>query len=474
MSSPDILFKGIPRTPTRTYTSNVLLRVRPSKVVIPCTGSFPLAYTARAAGVPARDIVCGDISLYSTALAHAINDTDWRLDIRDDAPHADVIAPYMSTPLDKAAAVLLMIRILQYDRKEQKVYHLHRQRELIRNAPTYIDQLRVEIEAMRANLAGLTYLAQDMWATMEDELNEDGTVNLINPPRYTGGYDRMFRGIDDVFDWDEPQAAQFTERDYPRLMDMLKEKPALSLMYYATEGEDPAPMWGDPWRSVFADRPNSMGVAAINWIIANDNPVGVRASRGSIKVGEAKYPLFKGDITPDSQIKAIRTDKVTGDYYRDLFVHKLPASTTEVYVLILVDGYLMSIVGMNLADLRRGKVVTKGEKVLDQCVSVTFAFTCPHPHDRLHKLTLMSITSEWFWQDVLGHENWYELNGMPRHIKTTMLTPHPEVKSARGIMKLDTREPQKEGGYKLTYSTPTNQMTRQETLETWLKKHSKK
>jgi len=47
------------------------------------------------------------------------------------------------------------------------------------------------------------------------------TLLLVNPPRYSGGYDRMFEGVDDVFDWDAPAAAQFVEQDYARLMEML-------------------------------------------------------------------------------------------------------------------------------------------------------------------------------------------------------------------------------------------------------------
>lgn len=477
MASPDILFKGIPRGPTRGYTARVLASVKPDFVIVPCTGSFSLAYVARDAGVPADRIVCGDISTYSTALGNAIMQRDWRLDIKADAPdeYATLMKPLMTDPLSKAAAVLLMIRILQYVRKDQKAFHEHRRRELIRNSQVYIDQLKQQIEELRVLLGGLTYKAQDMWVTMEEYCGEEGVVNLINPPRYTGGYDRMFAGIDQIFDWDEPPASQFTEKDYQRLMDMLKEKPALSLMYYATDGDDPVEQqkWGEPWRSVFADRPGTIGRSAINWIIANRDPIGVEASRARINIGEAKYPLFKGEVKPTSQIQAVKVDKVTGDYYRDLFIHKLPGSVTEVYVGLMLDGHLMGIVGLHLADLRRGKVVKKGEKVLEHCASVTFAFTCPHPtYDRLHKLTLMSITSEWFWKDVLGKENWYELNGAPKHVKTTMLTTHPENKTARGIMKLDTREEQPDGTYKLTYSTATNNRDREGTLKEWLSKFS--
>ncbi|HRF97038.1 MAG TPA: hypothetical protein PLZ51_17640, partial [Aggregatilineales bacterium] len=226
-------------------------------------------------------------------------DTDWRLDINPDTPseYADIITPLLTSPLDKAVGVLLMVRILQYVRKDKKAYHEHRRLELVRNSGEYIAQLREQVIGIRSYLKGLTYLAQDMWVTMETELGSADVVNLINPPRYSGGYDRMFAGIDAIFNWDEPSAKQFTEKDYPHLMDSLAEDDALSMMYYATDGEDPAPQWGTPWRSLFADRPNSMGQAAINWIIGNRDPVGIEASRGKIVAGSAKFPLFTGTIS---------------------------------------------------------------------------------------------------------------------------------------------------------------------------------
>jgi hypothetical protein len=85
-------------------------------------------------------------------------------------------------------------------------------------------------------------------------------------------------------------------------------------------------------------------------------------------------------------------------------------------------------------------------------------------------LTLLSVVSAWFWQDVFGHEQWYVACGAPENVQTTMLTEYPENKTARGILKLDRREPQKTGGYKLSYSAAIVARTREETIGIWLKK----
>ena len=482
MGNPDILFRGIPRTPTRTYTAEVMRSVPPLKVVIPCTGSFSLAWAAVQAGVPPAQIVAGDISLYSTALGQAIMGQRWRLAIKPDvkAEYREVLEPLLGDPITQGVAVLWMIRVLQYVKKNQKAFHEAHRRELVRNAPAYVEQLQTQVEAMVKAMHGLTYLPKDMWETMSTELEQPGTIALVNPPRYTAGYDRMFAGIDDIFEWDEPKAAQFTEKDYPRLMDMLKEKPALSLMYYATQGEDPAPVWGDPWRAVFADRPAKLGAtAAINWIIANRNPIGIEANRGRINEGKAKFLFFKGEVTEKSDLRAVQVTREVGEYYRDLLIHRLPGANTERYMALLLDGYLLGIIGLHLSDMHRHAKIRKetkqGLKVLDGAASVTFAFTNPHPvYDRLHKLTLMSLVSSWFWEDVLGDESWYTLNGPPQNIKTMMITQHPEVKSARGVFKLDERNQQKDGSYKLAYSSPLVHRTHEGLLKEWLSKFSEK
>jgi len=142
---------------------------------------------------------------------------------------------------------------------------------------------------------------------------------------------------------------------------------------------------------------------------------------------------------------------------------------------LLLDGYLLGIVGLHLSDMHRNAKIRKGDKVLDGAASVTFAFTNPHPtYDRLHKLTLMSLVSDWFWSDVLGAESWFTLNGGPKNVKTMMITRWPEVKSARGVFKLDERVQQKDGTYKLAYSAPVQARPREALLKEWLSKFSEK
>jgi len=85
----------------------------------------------------------------------------------------------------------------------------------------------------------------------------------------------------------------------------------------------------------------------------------------------------------------------------------LPGSLTEIYVRLFLDGFLLGVAGLHLYNFRTGSLPA----------NITFAFTTPQEgYRRLHKLTLMSILSTWFWDDVLGKEYSYALAGAPKRL----------------------------------------------------------
>jgi hypothetical protein len=478
MSAPDVLFKGIPRGPTRGYTAKVLQAFRPETVVIPCCGSFSLAAVAKIAGVLPQDIVCGDISLYSTALGHAVMGQDWRLEIEPDCPFprlAEILTAALAEsdgPVSKAAVALLGVRFLQYVKRKSNRFYDGLRDELCRNAASYLEQLRLQAQGLAEEIGGCQFIARDMWETLPEYMGDERVVMLVNPPRYDGGYERQFMGVNSVFSWDEPTYDPFKEKDYARLMKMLGSQPALTLMYYATPGEDPSPLWDKPWRSVFADKPGQSRALSINWIVANRTVIPHEISRSALPDLEAQYPMIEDEeITADSVLWAERVAKDVGDYYHDLLIHKLPGGHTELYSVLLLDGLFLAVVGLHLHNWRRGSGKHEDGSV-ESPASLTFAFSVPHKaYKRLHKLVLMAILSSWFWEDLLAREQGYSLRGIPRVIQSTMLTMHPENKTARGTgLKLAAREQQKDGAYKLTYYGPVIQRSREETLALWLSK----
>ncbi len=461
MSLPDILFKGIPRQWTRGYTSDLLRGFKPERVVVPCAGAYSLTYAAVSSGIAPERVETCDITLYSSALGRLFAGRELDLTVTSDEWRW--LEPYMEDMTGKVAAIILAIRILQLQAGKQNAYKRHRILELRERADAYIEQARKSIGGLAEVLTGIRYTECDLRDLMRPHYGEESTAILCNPPRYTGGYDKMYEGIDTVFEWDAPTVPQFTEADYPGLMRELGEAQALTLIYYATptaSGEDPEDIFGAPWKSVFADRPKTGKTAAINWILCNRSQTAELAlKRADTPRKELKhYQLFtEGDVTPESRIWAKRDIKEQVDYYRDLLVHRLGLVNAEQYISIFLDGKLLASCGLHMYNY-----MTQGNPA-----NLTFCFTPRHEkYKRLQKLALMALTSTWFWKDIMKGK----LDDAPTKLQTTMFSPHPEVKTARGIFKLERRTKEKDGSFKLCYLGDIKERTREETLREFIKR----
>jgi len=255
-------------------------------------------------------------------------------------------------------------------------------------------------------------------------------------------------------------------------MDYLAASEALVLMYYASKGEDPSPTWGPPWRSVFADRPGNTRLTSLNWIVSNKTLLPHVMVRTKLHEGRSSFPLFHAPVKEGMELRAKMISQQEGDYYRDLFVHRLPGGGAENYCAVLLDGHLLGIVGAHMQSYRTGSGVLAGTPTSELPAKIVFAFTAPQELEpRLHKLTLMSMCSAWFWEDVFGALGWFQIRGVPEMIQSTMLTPHPENKTARGTgMTMRSRERQSDGEYKLVYEAHVADRTREETLALWYQK----
>ena len=466
MASPDVLFKGISRRPSREYTRQALLRYQPKRVVTPCVGSFSLAAVAATVIAPGK-IWASDVTLYSLAIGSAVAGRDFRVELLDTAGDVgEAIRPYLGGDvLTKAAAVLCGLRAVQFSGAKAKIHLLQKQRELLRRLDIYVPETKAHLQALAGQLSGLQYESRDLWEVLSEYKGDEQCSILLSPPRYTGGYTKMFEGIDTVFDWDNPSIAQFREEQHGELMEYLADAKAQVLMYYAGGHTDPSLEWGSPWNACFADKPSLSSNQALNWIVTN-KPTGgnIAINRWALASKPQRYKLFDGQVTAESHVRAMPTTRATADYYRDLFIHKINSAYSVTYALLMLDGAVWGVTGLLTKDYKRGR---------NDHMIVVFAFTVPHSHPRLHKLTLLTVVSSWFYDDVFGASDWYQSRGRPGTVHTLMKTPYPESKTARGILTLDWRNRLPDGSYELHYSTELQVRSQRETVKLWLQKWGK-
>lgn len=460
MSSPDILFKGVPSRMVRGFLADAVKEMAPERVVIPCAGAFSFAYAVASTGFPAKQIETCDITLYTSVVGAYLAGTDMRLEPKKGH---EWLGQFTKDSAGKAAAVVLAIRILQYTKKKKRtVYGEERIRELRKNAPLYIEDIQARLTAYHEALGGVKYRAEGMYDLIQRRMHDRGALIAWAPPWYRGGYDKMYAGIEEVFDWDAPRVAQFDPDEWPALVDALAHSKSTTMLLYSTplnECENPEYMFGHPWASVFVECPKAAKRSVISWFVSN-KPDKIKKGMARYDISKITVPKYKmamhNIIRRKSDIRVFLESREVVSYYRDLLVHRLALKETGNYCVLLVDGELVAAMGFQLSKFR----VSGGE------ARQTFCFTPQHrKYQYLHKLALLAQTSTWFWE-FLGAD----IYGMPTAVQTTMLARFPAVMSVRGIFKLRERTPEKDVGYKLSYVAEVKKRTRKETIGLWLDK----
>src|SRR6266702_6573108 len=178
-----------------------------------------------------------------------------------------------------------------------------------------------------------------------------------------------------------------------------------------------------------------------------------------------KLPIYDDhEITPASRFQVILVGLPTALYYRDLFVHRLGATTADRGFLLLVDGQVMTAFGIFIQDFLQFRT-----RHLPEMFGITRS---SRRYKRLGKLFMLLLTSCEMKKrlcDILKlwlHE--------PAGIQTTSITVHEEGKTDRGALKVISRDKLDDGRFRIVYRTDFRTDTFSEVVANWLKTHGQR
>ena len=216
-----------------------------------------------------------------------------------------------------------------------------------------------------------------------------------------------------------------------------------------------------PWKRVFG-RPESREKAL--WIIANQSMQAYAENHtgfGDVR----RLPIYDDhEITPASKFRVILVGLPTALYYRDLFVHRLGATTADRGFLLLVDGQVMTAFGIFIQDFLQFRT-----RYLPEMFGITRS---SRRYKRLGKLFMLLLTSGEMKKrlcDILKlwlHE--------PAGIQTTSITVHEEGKTDRGALKVISREKLEDGRFRIVYRADFRDDSFADVVGEWLKKHGER
>lgn len=442
------IFQGVTTSPTRDYVAKEIKASGAKKIYMPCVGRFAAleAYTEH--GGDFDNVYSSDISLFSSIIGY-IADKSKNFDDLGIVIHGD-IQPRSDNPLDVGAAVMLILFKNQLSPKNK--YGINQRRELMLNLDKHYDDMRNQLESITNNLAGINYDIVDLWDVIEEVKGDNDSLIFLNVPTYSGGYTRMF--ATNEVEWNDPQIEEFKPKEYEKMMDDLLNNECKVLAYVQKTLDN----IGEGWNVVFA-QPYKHG--RTDYIVANFDTKNVYAHAKTRTNKPRIYPIYNDqEITPDSKISFIKTDRDTCLYYRDLFVHKLGSTQAEQYYLFLIDGRVVTAFGLALRE-----VLTRKTEYLGEVFGISKS---SKRYMRLGKLFMLCLTSGDMKKYLLSEVR-FGINE-PKGIQTTSLTTFHEGKTDRSVMKLVFREKLNDTQYRVIYRADFREDTFEDCIIEWLDK----
>jgi hypothetical protein len=442
------LFLGVTPSGARNYVADKVASLE-KPFFNACAGRFSVVQAAIKAGIPPKDVHASDISLFSSIIGYLADPSKTldNLGIRILDPELEPKG--ITDELDFAAHVMLVLKLNQM--KQTNLRGLYLREELLASWNRSRETMRQQLETLVQNIAGIHYEIADIWEVVSRVSQEDVTF-YSSVPHYARGYTKMFAAPN--LKWNEPAIPEFDPKSFPLLLEKLGPAKCHAFLCRRCEWEEPIPV---SWTRVYGKPDEKRAL----WIIANrsvnchaDNRTGF----GDIR----KLPIYDDhEITPASKFRVIMVGLPTALYYRDLFVHRLGATTADRGFLLLVDGQVMTAFGIFIQDFLQFRV-----QYLPEMFGITRSSKRYH---RLGKLFMLLLTSGEMKKrlcDILRlwlHE--------PAGIQTTSITVHEEGKTDRGALKVVSREKLDDGRFRIVYRAEFRDDSFADVVVDWLKKH---
>lgn len=187
---------------SRLVVQDVLKKWGPRPLYVGCCGNLTIERIAYELGY--REIFSNDVSLYSVYLGRMMAGVPIEVSIK--AEEWEWLETYLEDPPGVMAVIQLLSSMALQAGGDNP--HAARLRE------GYIDQFPVLWEKTRERIAKATetkivtgFFAEDVIQFVDKVPKKAAFISY--PPTYKGGYERMYRLVDRVFEWEEPTYSEF-------------------------------------------------------------------------------------------------------------------------------------------------------------------------------------------------------------------------------------------------------------------------
>lgn len=413
-----------------------MLRIVPfekfSDVFVCCSGSFRVDRSVKTAGVRVHS---NDVSLLTVGLGRLLLGQSnhfkfkGRLEFMED--------PAM-TPVERMAALLIALEMTKYS--GASVHAQAHFRHMQVGFDEYLAKAKEKISKFQADTQIDSFFAGD-FRDHADRAIEQGGIVLGFPPTYKGGYERLYKFLDESTEWESPDYRMFDPKSIGDWIDSLDERGA-SYCVFSDQILDGRKRAGEYYGAT--NKP----------VFLYANTEGTSLRRASNRAAPFKYtPADPSTFTADSVVKVVPAYGATMNYLKDIYLAKnIHHASGQFNSLIFVDRQLA------------GGIIMARSK-FDAMNSIYILSDFSLSRDRkLSKLIALIATSI----DIIGPLR-KRLVADLKTVVTTAFTDKPVSMKYRGIFELTGR---KEGH--LQYESAVRPEGAQELYRFWWEKWGRK
>ncbi len=188
-----------------------------------CSGAFTVEQILSKAS-PKAKLWGNDVSLYSGVLGAYLAGQPFRMEVREEK--FAWLEPYLGDVEGKAATVMVLFEMLKYE----KANNLFKQRHwghYLDNFKDFHQGTVAKLQERNKEIRLEAYTSRDIFDLL-DEIPKDAVV-IAFLPTYAGGYERMFKRLEEIFDWDRPNYGLIDEERKKRTVMKMMEQDYLYL-----------------------------------------------------------------------------------------------------------------------------------------------------------------------------------------------------------------------------------------------------
>lgn len=406
-----------------------------------CSGNFTIEQIL---GPVAGGIHSNDVSIYSHFLGHYLAQAPFDATVKLD--EWKWIEPFLEA--NPGAAIVLLFELLKWERCknffEKRIYD-----EMLATWEYRFEKTVENVDRAKELCRLTTYRSSDIFDFCDEALTIDPNgIFLAFLPFYKGGYERLYKRLDEILEWDRPKYEIIDAARKAAIVEKVKRFDHVII----DDVEHP----GEP--AVMLKRKTETKQM---WLYSN-LPVEHVLVQNHPRMEPSYYPMLTDadidSISEDSVITYRKVKAAEMNYYRNRFLAKrIDFRDGGWNYLVFVDGRLFGFCIVSLS------------KYGDAGMYVMSDFVVPMPKsNRLSKLMLLLMQSVEFrdmCQDLI-------LSRVPT-LYTTAFTDKPVSMKYRGLWELAKRGEDKDGKKFLNYQTATGLHTGREALSKWLTRYKR-